>query len=33
LPPLHGEHSDEILAEIGLGEAERKQLRAAGVVA
>jgi crotonobetainyl-CoA:carnitine CoA-transferase CaiB-like acyl-CoA transferase len=31
LPPLHGEHTDEILAELGLGAAEREKLRAQGV--
>jgi crotonobetainyl-CoA:carnitine CoA-transferase CaiB-like acyl-CoA transferase len=30
--PLYGEHGDEILAEIGIGEAERAELRAAGVL-
>jgi crotonobetainyl-CoA:carnitine CoA-transferase CaiB-like acyl-CoA transferase len=30
--PLHGEHGDEILAELGLGDAERAELRAAGVL-
>ncbi len=29
--PLHGEHSDEILAELGIADAERAALRAAGV--
>jgi crotonobetainyl-CoA:carnitine CoA-transferase CaiB-like acyl-CoA transferase len=33
LAPLPGEHTDEILAELGVGETERKALRAAGVVA
>jgi len=30
--PLHGEHTDEILAELGIAAAERAELRAAGVV-
>src|SRR5262245_50405340 len=30
--PLHGEHGDEILAELGIGDAERAALRAAGVL-
>jgi crotonobetainyl-CoA:carnitine CoA-transferase CaiB-like acyl-CoA transferase len=30
--PLHGEHTDEILAELGIGDAERAELRAAGVL-
>jgi crotonobetainyl-CoA:carnitine CoA-transferase CaiB-like acyl-CoA transferase len=30
--PLHGEHGDEILAELGLGPDERARLRAEGVV-
>ena len=29
-PPLLGEHTDEVLAELGIGEAERGQLRAQG---
>jgi len=33
LAPLHGEHTDEILAELGVGAEERKALREAGVVA
>jgi crotonobetainyl-CoA:carnitine CoA-transferase CaiB-like acyl-CoA transferase len=33
IAPLHGEHSDEILAELGLDEAERARLRDEGVVA
>ncbi len=31
-PPAVGEHSDEILRGAGYGEAEIKQLRAAGTV-
>jgi crotonobetainyl-CoA:carnitine CoA-transferase CaiB-like acyl-CoA transferase len=31
-PPLHGEHSDEILEQAGLGEAEIRALREQGVV-
>jgi crotonobetainyl-CoA:carnitine CoA-transferase CaiB-like acyl-CoA transferase len=31
-PPLHGEHSDEILEQAGLGKAEIRALRAQGVV-
>jgi crotonobetainyl-CoA:carnitine CoA-transferase CaiB-like acyl-CoA transferase len=30
--PLHGEHTDEILAELGIGAEERAELRAAGVL-
>jgi crotonobetainyl-CoA:carnitine CoA-transferase CaiB-like acyl-CoA transferase len=30
--PLHGEHNEEILAELGIGEAERSALRAEGVI-
>src|SRR3954454_19306235 len=26
-PPLHGEHTEEVLAECGVGEAERAELR------
>jgi crotonobetainyl-CoA:carnitine CoA-transferase CaiB-like acyl-CoA transferase len=33
LAPLHGEHTDEVLAELGVPEDERKRLREAGVVA
>jgi crotonobetainyl-CoA:carnitine CoA-transferase CaiB-like acyl-CoA transferase len=33
LAPLHGEHTDEILAELGIGADERKALREAGIVA
>ncbi len=33
MPPLHGEHSDEILAELGYGDAARAALRAEGVIA
>ena len=32
-PPLHGEHSDEILAELGLDPNEIEELRRSGVVA
>jgi crotonobetainyl-CoA:carnitine CoA-transferase CaiB-like acyl-CoA transferase len=32
-PPLHGEHSDEVLAELGYDEAARAALRKAGVIA
>lgn len=31
-PPLHGEHNDEILQELGVGDAEREALRQAGVL-
>jgi crotonobetainyl-CoA:carnitine CoA-transferase CaiB-like acyl-CoA transferase len=31
-PPLLGEHTDEVLAELGIGDAERIELRAAGVI-
>ncbi|GIX48319.1 MAG: hypothetical protein KatS3mg131_2530 [Candidatus Tectimicrobiota bacterium] len=31
-PPLPGEHTDEILAELGLSEADVARLRAQGVV-
>ena len=31
-PPLHGEHSDEILEELGVGDAERSALRAIGAL-
>jgi crotonobetainyl-CoA:carnitine CoA-transferase CaiB-like acyl-CoA transferase len=31
-PPLHGEHTDAVLAEIGYDEARRESLRAAGVL-
>ncbi|MDX1648667.1 MAG: CoA transferase [Myxococcota bacterium] len=31
-PPLHGEHTDEVLAECGLSEAEVADLRARGVI-
>jgi crotonobetainyl-CoA:carnitine CoA-transferase CaiB-like acyl-CoA transferase len=30
--PMHGEHNEEILAELGIGEAERERLRAEGVI-
>ena len=33
LAPLHGEHTDEILAELGIGAEERTRLRHEGVVA
>ncbi len=33
LPPLHGEHTEEVLAEIGFDEATREKLRADGVIA
>jgi crotonobetainyl-CoA:carnitine CoA-transferase CaiB-like acyl-CoA transferase len=33
LAPLHGEHTDEILAELGVGAEERQALREAGIVA
>ncbi|RSM44378.1 formyl-CoA transferase [Amycolatopsis balhimycina DSM 5908] len=31
-PPLLGEHNDEVLAELGYGEAELEKFRAAGVI-
>ena len=31
-PPLHGEHTEEVLAECGIGEAERTELRRRAVV-
>jgi crotonobetainyl-CoA:carnitine CoA-transferase CaiB-like acyl-CoA transferase len=31
-PPLAGEHTDEILTELGYGEAEVTELRAAGAI-
>ena len=31
-PPLLGEHTDAVLEELGLGEAERSALRGSGVV-
>ena len=31
-PPLHGEHTDEVLAEFGIDEAQTKELRDAGVL-
>jgi len=31
-PPLLGQHTDEVLAEIGIGEEERRQLRQGGVI-
>ncbi len=30
--PLLGQHNDEVLAEIGLGEGRRSELRALGVI-
>jgi len=33
LAPLHGEHTDEILAELGIDAGERRALREAGIVA
>ncbi|HEY7909971.1 MAG TPA: hypothetical protein VIC60_13900, partial [Thermomicrobiales bacterium] len=32
IPPLFGQHTDEILREIGVTEAELEQLRASGVI-
>jgi crotonobetainyl-CoA:carnitine CoA-transferase CaiB-like acyl-CoA transferase len=32
-PPLHGEHTDQILAELGFGDARIAELRDAGVIA
>jgi crotonobetainyl-CoA:carnitine CoA-transferase CaiB-like acyl-CoA transferase len=32
MPPLHGEHTDEVLAELGIDEAERAALRADGIL-
>jgi crotonobetainyl-CoA:carnitine CoA-transferase CaiB-like acyl-CoA transferase len=32
-PPLLGEHTDEVLAELGLDEAERQSLRERGITA
>ena len=32
-PPLLGQHTDEVLAELDIGNAERDQLRASGVIA
>jgi formyl-CoA transferase len=31
-PPALGQHTDEVLAELGLDEGQRAALRAAGVV-
>jgi crotonobetainyl-CoA:carnitine CoA-transferase CaiB-like acyl-CoA transferase len=31
-PPLLGQHTDEVLEEIGVGAAERRRLRAGGVI-
>ena len=31
-PPLLGQHTDEVLAEIGIGDEERRQLRRGGVI-
>jgi formyl-CoA transferase len=31
-PPMLGEHTDEVLAELGLDEQQRAALRRAGVV-
>jgi len=31
-PPLLGQHTDEVLAELGIDAAERARLRAAGVI-
>lgn len=31
-PPLHGEHTDEVLAEVGVGEGEREELRRVGAI-
>jgi crotonobetainyl-CoA:carnitine CoA-transferase CaiB-like acyl-CoA transferase len=33
MAPAHGQHTDEILARLGLGAAEVADLRARGVVA
>ena len=32
MPPLHGEHTDEVLREIGYGDAEVERLRVEGVI-
>lgn len=32
VPPLHGEHTDEILAEVGVSEDERSKLRQLGAI-
>ncbi|MFP6638648.1 MAG: CoA transferase, partial [Myxococcota bacterium] len=32
LPPLHGEHTDEVLLEVGYDNAELERLRSAGVI-
>jgi crotonobetainyl-CoA:carnitine CoA-transferase CaiB-like acyl-CoA transferase len=31
-PPLLGEHTDEVLQEFGIGEAERARLRKSGAL-
>jgi crotonobetainyl-CoA:carnitine CoA-transferase CaiB-like acyl-CoA transferase len=31
-PPLHGEHTEEVLVEIGYAQAERAALRRAGAI-
>jgi crotonobetainyl-CoA:carnitine CoA-transferase CaiB-like acyl-CoA transferase len=31
-PPLLGQHSDEILADLGLSDAEVKKLREGGII-
>ena len=32
-PSVPGQHTDEVLAAIGIGEAERRELRATGAIA
>jgi crotonobetainyl-CoA:carnitine CoA-transferase CaiB-like acyl-CoA transferase len=32
MPPLHGEHTAEVLRELGYGEAAQARLRAEGVI-